>query len=786
MATYLPNVTDVIPEPALFTPDFSFLDTMLRRRQAMYEQGFAQVNSAYNFVNRDVTNPYNAQARDKFLTEAKSRLKNLSAMDLSQRQNVAAASSVFQPFYSNRSVLGDQAVTAHWNQQESIAESYRLKDGGKEFSEDNINYVRMQREQFRNDAPETWSSYYSNRRSFTPYYDWNKEMTDRMKDFKPSSTKIERINGMYMVTTKDASWTKEEINRYLSATLSDKAKQQMRIEAAVRYSDPGAVAGLYVNQAQMEVPVLDQKIQDIDSSIKTEKNKQVVENLRKIRETYVENKKEILSNIESINKGDISFLKGNAEKFASNVYMSQIVDRIAKGYSHKDVEQTIGFNQVAMMYARMAFDREENRKNREGTEQPLLEVTREGEKVTTTRSTLTKDIQTSEKVANAKFAELKDYMTTQDAFKGRSSNSITKEEVEKWVNNHPQNEKVRAFTDAETAHNIKKGQLESWDKGAENWAIKQMGQDEYAQLLKYREELNKADAKVPTRLSSNATTTMVINGQTVTVPDFSAARKQNKYYFERGPYGKSQYDQDVELSKNFNKYLVSNSTGINGEYLEKKFKDLKNEFNSKQNTVEVSKNTAGYTASTDDKRYKSAVGYLESIAGVNGKISGVKWFPSLEGFDMTFKLDDANSTNPIDRKKLVADIQSSLGAKKVSYNEGTDVITIDGIGPTVSPRLNPFGNMAPIHRMALSAIENFTGSPGMTRPSEPFPMTGTAGTHLVQVVKLFGNTPESDSYILYLNNKSINRPYNSPLEAYSAAFGLVNNPASLSTVLSGN
>ena len=90
MATYLPNITDVIPGPALFTPNFSFLDTMLRRRQGLYEQGFAQVNSAYNFVNRGVTNPYSVQVRDTFLKQAKDNLKNLSALDLSQQQNVKA------------------------------------------------------------------------------------------------------------------------------------------------------------------------------------------------------------------------------------------------------------------------------------------------------------------------------------------------------------------------------------------------------------------------------------------------------------------------------------------------------------------------------------------------------------------------------------------------------------------------------------------------------------------------------------------------------------------------
>jgi hypothetical protein len=111
MATFIPNVTDVFPEPSLFTPDFAFMDKMLQRRKAMYDQGFAQVNSAYNYINRETTNPYNTKVKDQFLRQAKDNLKNLSSMDLSQFQNVEAANSVFGPFQNNTDVIGDQAYS---------------------------------------------------------------------------------------------------------------------------------------------------------------------------------------------------------------------------------------------------------------------------------------------------------------------------------------------------------------------------------------------------------------------------------------------------------------------------------------------------------------------------------------------------------------------------------------------------------------------------------------------------------------------------------------------------
>ena len=148
MATFIPNVTDAFPEPSLYRPEFGFLDTMLRRRQSMYEQGFSEIAGKYKQISRSVTNPINVQTRDKFIKEAMTNLKDLSAMDLSQQQNVQNASTVFQPFYKNTDVLGDMALTSHWDQQESIGDSFRLKDGGKEYSQDNIDYIRQQRKQF--------------------------------------------------------------------------------------------------------------------------------------------------------------------------------------------------------------------------------------------------------------------------------------------------------------------------------------------------------------------------------------------------------------------------------------------------------------------------------------------------------------------------------------------------------------------------------------------------------------------------------------------------------------
>lgn len=360
MATYLPNVTDVIPEPSLFTPNFTFIDQMLRRRQGLYEQGFAQVNSAYNFVNRNATNPYSLKVRDTFLMQAKENLKNLSSMDLSQQQNVNSARGVFEPFIKNKPVLMDMATTAHWDQQESIAESYRLKDGGKEFSEDNLNYIRQQRAAFASDDISSVGSYYSNRRSYNPYYDYYKEVQDAMKNFKPSSYKIDKIQGLYKITESDSSWKEAELKEYLNGVLSDKAKQQMKIEASVRLgNNPEALTSAYLQSADNMVKMNQHNIGLIDKQLSGNLKKDEVALLKEKKQQLEDATREINTNIETIKKGDVSFIKNNSERLAYGMYFNSKLSGFIKAYSHDEIERKIDGDDVGI--ALMREDRADRR-----------------------------------------------------------------------------------------------------------------------------------------------------------------------------------------------------------------------------------------------------------------------------------------------------------------------------------------------------------------------------------------------------------------------------------------
>ena len=347
MSTFIPNVTDVFPEPSLYTPDFSFMDNMLRRRQSMYDQGFAQVNSAYNFVNRDMTNQANVKSRDAFLKQAKDNLKGLSAMDLSQSGNVQAANAVFTPFTQNEDALGDAAITEHWKQQDAIGEGYRNQDGGKYFNQANVDYVRKQRAAFANDSPKSWKDYYANKRSYSQYYDYHEEIQNLMKNFKPSTSKVDRINGMYIVTSENESWTNAEIRKYLDANLSDKAKLQMRIEGDVKYNnDPKQLGQTYKSMAQNEIAQFDKGLEFVNHKLISETNPDKIADLKQYQSNLLDKKKEISNNIANIDKGDFSYIKKIGETLAGNIYNNEIMGKVSNGFSHNNIVSKISADEI--------------------------------------------------------------------------------------------------------------------------------------------------------------------------------------------------------------------------------------------------------------------------------------------------------------------------------------------------------------------------------------------------------------------------------------------------------
>mgnify|MGYP003625218801 CR=1 FL=1 len=125
MATYLPGVQDYIPSLEPFKPDYKFLSDVLTVRQDRYSTNFKALNNLYNDVtNAPLLRDENIQRRDQYVNRLSDGLKQVSGMDLSLQQNVDAAQGLFRPFYEDKDIRKDMAMTKRISDQQKKANFY--------------------------------------------------------------------------------------------------------------------------------------------------------------------------------------------------------------------------------------------------------------------------------------------------------------------------------------------------------------------------------------------------------------------------------------------------------------------------------------------------------------------------------------------------------------------------------------------------------------------------------------------------------------------------------------
>ena len=749
MATFIENVQDVFPESKMFTPDFSFIDKMLKRKESQYEEGFSKLNNEYGLINREVTHSSNAAIRDQFLNNAKTALKNLSSMDLSDPQNVKVATGVFKPFYSNTNVLGDQALTTFWNQQIATGNSLRLKDGGKEFSQDNIDYIEQQRKAFAADDPSSVNEYAASKRYYTPYYDWNKEVKEAMKDFKPNHTAIQYMDGMYKKGVEDQSWNKLEIAQYLNSVLSDKAKQQMRIEAAVRLgNDPKFLVSSYLQSEAADLPGITSLIDKTNDQLKKEKDPAKVAELKKNLEYYDDQRAEITNNLKSLKSGDMSFLKKNAEAISFKSYYNSQIQKLANGYSHQDVKQTIDGNDVAMMYARFNHewaikryeaDRADQREIKKEMAKfgPLFPVEIKGENKTSDYASLKSELEASEQQASVATNTLKQHIFNV-APKGlyNSISDITPDIVAKFTVSNPTDKLVQTYNDVTSLAVQNKNWMEAHNKGAEQYVKQQIsskfGIEKYNLLKKADREIQIANSQ--RRPPGVSPLQAAAGAMGISLNDLMALKKEEQ--------AARTYYNDTE-----HKYVTENRTG---------FGMLKT-----------------------DPRYEKTEAYLTGALGVKTP-TGINFFAKPEGTDIRYTIGDETllkDENLIDAE--INRIKMQLGTENVEYNKDTKSVVIKGISKELINylSLDPYSGKSGSERSYLGKIDLYN-VPGTSSPEAIRMYTNRLGMAVpIGVVKSISQDGRTIIYYPQVNGQTIPDPVESSVEAYDKAQLYADNPS---------
>jgi hypothetical protein len=350
MATYIQGLTDYIPEIESFQPDWGTIDQTMRLRQSRYDQGFASLQgTAGSLANLPLDNPTEIKKREKFMAEAMRKIGDLSSVDLSLKENVDAANNVFAPLAADENFLGNSRLAKFYQDQEAIAENLRQVNSGKDFSIDNLNYIRRKRQEAAADDSANWKQHYAMKSGYESYYDYNTEVKEAMAKFQPSERKATKLMGLYKDDVTDKSIYAAEVQKYLEAVLSDKAKRQMQIEASVRYGDPETLGKLYTGAADQSLKLYNKGLRKIEAEIALEKNPETKNALQQEKAKMESVISSLNENLENISQGNLDFLKKNRDSLAYGIYYNGMIEKYSKGFSRENIEHKITGDEVKMM-----------------------------------------------------------------------------------------------------------------------------------------------------------------------------------------------------------------------------------------------------------------------------------------------------------------------------------------------------------------------------------------------------------------------------------------------------
>jgi hypothetical protein len=205
MATYIPGMTDYVPQIQPFQPDYNFLGNVMQTRQSRYDQGYNQVNSLYNsLLNSPMLRDANIHQREELFKTIDQDIKKISGMDLSLQQNQDAAMKVFQPFYDNKDIVNDMVWTKNYQNQLSKGEGMKSctdpdKCGGR-YSDASIKKLHYKADEFRNMSAQDALNF--GKPQYENYYDWQKDAIKLAKDANLNVTQ-DIDNGKWIVTKKN-------------------------------------------------------------------------------------------------------------------------------------------------------------------------------------------------------------------------------------------------------------------------------------------------------------------------------------------------------------------------------------------------------------------------------------------------------------------------------------------------------------------------------------------------------------------------------------------------------
>ena len=241
MSTYIPGITDAIPDTPLYHPDTGFFNQMLMKKTQMYNQGLSQVQNAYSSVlNAPLSDQTNVDMRNSYVQQAQDKLKDLSSADLSLDANVQSAENVYAPFWQDDLMVKDVAYTK--NAQAQLSQGAMYRDSTDEKQRSLYNDISMQDinnglNQLRGAGRDPQKYAQLTQRRFTPFVNIPQTLDSSAKEEGLKIDWTSDPDGPYLVNETNGQRSVKSFRAFAEGHMTPQMQDQFNVTGRVEFEN---------------------------------------------------------------------------------------------------------------------------------------------------------------------------------------------------------------------------------------------------------------------------------------------------------------------------------------------------------------------------------------------------------------------------------------------------------------------------------------------------------------------------------------------------------------------
>ena len=343
-----------------------------------FKQGLDRVKSIYDqAVGLDPQFAQNKEYLKTFMNDANKKISKLTRSDLSISDNSGQAANIFKPLYDtsnkfNRGLLTDSQLNKFYRQQEELANTYRTKDGGKQWNQDNEFYFRDAQNKYLEDAKagnlDSLDGHFQSKKGYIPYYDYKKEMLDIQEACHGQAYQTKDVSSqskMYFQESSKKGCTPEELALAYKTGLSGQARQQMGIEGYARFKGnedelARQFTDIYVTKKKETIDNIHATLQGIKSGGISKEEMPRYNQLQNLFMQLGQEYKDSKAEYEDMIKADgnvINYVKRNYDRLAGQVHFGNMVQQAGQAFRTDETKNLVSTNAAGMLEYKSEVDR---------------------------------------------------------------------------------------------------------------------------------------------------------------------------------------------------------------------------------------------------------------------------------------------------------------------------------------------------------------------------------------------------------------------------------------------